>query len=60
MAKKDDRIRTGKMGETAVILKLFELGYDAFNLNIEIPNFQNADVMCFNPETNKYTMIQRS
>lgn len=58
MAKNDNRIRTGKMGETAVILKLFELGYDAFNLNIEIPNFQNADVMCFNPETNKYTMIQ--
>ncbi len=58
MAKKNDRIRTGKMGETAVILKLFELGYEAFNLNREIPNFQNADVMCINPETNKYTMIQ--
>lgn len=50
--------RTGKMGEAAVVLKLMELGYEAFNLNNEFRNFKNADIMCFNPETNKYIMIQ--
>lgn len=50
--------RTGKMGEAAVVLKLMELGYEAFNLNNEFRNFKNADIMCFNPEANKYIMIQ--
>lgn len=49
---------TGKIGETVVLLKLLELGYDAFNLNNEFRNFKNADLMCFKPETGKYTMIQ--
>lgn len=48
---------TGKIGETVVLLKLLELGYDAFNLNNEFRNFKNADLMCFKPETGKYTMI---
>ena len=51
-------VMTGKMGETAVLLKLMEMGYEAFNLNNEIPNFKAADIMCFNPETNKTAMIQ--
>ena len=50
--------RTGRMGETAVLLKLMEMGFDAFNLNNEIPNFKGADIMCFNPKTKKSAMIQ--
>lgn len=54
--KKD--LNTGKIGEAAVLLKLLELGYETFNLNSVLSNFKNADLMCFNPENNKYAMVQ--
>ena len=58
MAKNNQNALTCKMGETVVVLKLLELGYQAFNLNSEFSNYMDADVMCINPETDKHVMIQ--
>ena len=48
---KGDKSRVGKLGETAVILKLTEMGWDAFNLNATNPNYKGVDVLAVNPKT---------
>lgn len=53
---KSDRV--AKLGETAVILKLTEMGWDAFNLNATNPNYQGVDVLAVNPNTLESKFIQ--
>lgn len=36
----------GLIGETAVKLKLLEMGWNAINLNDALPNFKGADLIC--------------
>ena len=38
----------GLIGETAVKLKLLEMGWNAINLNDAIRNFKGADLICIN------------
>ncbi len=38
----------GLIGETAVKLKLLEMGWNAINLNDALPNFKGADLICIN------------
>lgn len=38
----------GLIGETAVKLKLLEMGWNAINLNDAIRNFKGADIICIN------------
>jgi len=53
-----DRQRVCKLGETAVLQKLTELGWDAFNLNSENPNYKGADIACINPKTHETILVQ--
>lgn len=55
---KGDKSRVGKLGETAVILKLTEMGWDAFNLNATNPNYKGVDVLAVNPKTLEPKFIQ--
>ena len=55
---KSDKSRIGKLGETAVILKLTEMGWDAFNLNATNPNYKGVDVLAVNPQTLESLFIQ--
>lgn len=41
-----DNKRKGLIGETAVVLKLLENGWNAVNLNVSIPNYKGADIVC--------------
>jgi hypothetical protein len=50
--------RVTKLGETAVLLKLTELGWDAFNLNAENPNYKGVDIACIHPKTHKTVLVQ--
>ena len=50
--------RVTKLGETAVLLKLTELGWDAFNLNSENPNYKEVDIACIHPKTHKTVLVQ--
>ncbi len=52
------KINIGQIGETAVSLELMKLGYDVVNLNHIHNNYRKADLICFNPDTGKSTMIQ--
>ena len=49
--------RVTKLGETAVLLKLTELGWDAFNLNAENPNYKGVDIACIHPKTHRSCMF---
>ena len=53
-----DNQRVCKLGETAVLQKLTELGWDAFNLNSEIPNYKGADIACIHPKTHETILVQ--
>lgn len=55
MAKK---LNIGLIGETAAALELMKKGYDVVNLNNIRNNYQNADLICINPNTGKSVMIQ--
>lgn len=46
---KGDKSRVSKLGETAVIMKLTEMGWDAFNLNATNPNYKGVDIFAVNP-----------
>ena len=47
-----------KLGELAVIQKLTELGWDAFNLNATNPNYKGVDVVCIKPDNLETVFIQ--
>lgn len=53
-----DKARVCKLGETAVIQKLTELGWDAFNANTSNPNYKGVDIMCINPFSLETKFIQ--
>ncbi|MBO7101733.1 MAG: hypothetical protein J6V98_06910 [Bacteroidales bacterium] len=53
-----NRNRSGIIGETAVLLKLLEQGFDAINLNSGIINYEGADLVCINPLNGKMCQIQ--
>lgn len=55
MAKK---LNIGLIGETAAALELMKKGYDVVNLNNIRNNYQNADLICINPNTGKSVLIQ--
>lgn len=53
-----DKARVCKLGETAVIQKLTELGWDAFNANASTPNYKGVDVIAVNPQTLETLFVQ--
>ena len=55
---KGDKARVCKLGETAVIQKLTELGWDAFNANSTNPNYKGVDIICVNPKNLNTLFIQ--
>ena len=55
---KQNNIRIGAVGETAVALELLKRGYDVININSIYQNYKNADLVCMNPETGKSILIQ--
>lgn len=41
-----ERARMGAIGESHVVAKLMEQGWDAFNANCTIKNFKTIDIVC--------------
>ena len=50
--------RIGDIGEQMVIVKLMELGWDAFNVNQVFKNYKSVDIICMNPCNGKTQQIQ--
>ena len=50
--------RIGNIGEQMVIVKLMELGWDAFNVNQVFKNYKSVDIICMNPCNGKTQQIQ--
>ena len=48
----------GVIGETAVVLELLKRGFDVININNSYQNYENADLICMNPNNGKSVMIQ--
>ena len=48
----------GDIGEQMVIVKLMELGWDAFNVNQIFNNYKSVDVICMNPNNGEMRQIQ--
>ena len=50
--------RIGNIGEQMVIVKLMELGWDAFNVNQVFKNYKSVDIICMNPSNGQTQQIQ--
>lgn len=50
----------GLIGETAVKLKLLEMGWNAINLNDAIPNFKGADLICIKDGETRMIQVKTS
>lgn len=50
--------RIGNIGEQMVIVKLMELGWDAFNVNQVFKNYKSIDIICMNPCNGQTQQIQ--
>ena len=50
--------RIGNIGEQMVIVKLMELGWDAFNVNQVFKNYKSVDIICMNPCNGQTQQIQ--
>ena len=48
----------GVIGETAVVLELLKRGFDVININNSYQNYENADLICMNPNNGKSVMVQ--
>lgn len=53
-----DTPRVCKLGETFVVGKLTEMGWDAVNMNATNPNYKGVDVLAVNPKTLETKFIQ--
>ncbi|MBR6659313.1 MAG: hypothetical protein IKL19_04470 [Paludibacteraceae bacterium] len=50
----------GVIGETAVVLELLKRGFDVININNSYQNYENADLICMNPNNGNPTLIYKS
>lgn len=52
MAKNNQsaKARMGAIGESLVVAKLMQQGWDAFNANCTIKNYKSIDIICLNSD----------
>ena len=48
----------GAIGETAVVLELLKRGFNVININNSYQNYENADLICMNPNNGKSVKVQ--
>ena len=56
MAKKKARI--GKIGEFMTAVQLMHLGFDVANLNDSIPNMKSVDLLVYDDNLKRHTLVQ--